>query len=615
MDDSLPIRDRSPILRCLRGVPRAPREQLASNRRSRRPRDIVAATALPFAIGDTVVRVVSMVGGTRAERAGLARELCAHFEDALAAGTPPDRALAEFGDPHLAARLLRRAVRRKRGSIWMTAWWASRAVAVVVVAGAGLYAWAAARYWLRAPTIDVNYVARLQSSLPKVPPTEAGWPLYRDAILALQDGRTDPLWTQAWSSGETKDHDAFLAATSPEHADWALASAFRASHAGAFDLLHRAAAREAIGVTPGRLSLEDQVFFYNRPVDFSSQPELFRDSLIHLLLWHMSPLRTAGLALIADARHAIHEGDSLRATTSLVACLRLAVQIRDPLPVSQIVSNDLASRAASTISAMVSERGGRFSATDLERLAAALREARDATWKLDVTGASWILADVAQRAYSDDGSGGGHLVASASIFGDLTLPALSAPVPTATRILAPLASATVPSRHAFLELGRKRLAALEAESLLPPWKRAGAALEEPSHDWMLVRRALPAVDRMLCTANQLELLRSFDASRASLDAAEVAVAVRRFRQAHGAWPLTLDALVPTFLADVPRDPWADAPLRYGLLDGQPALWSIGPNQVDDGGVADGIGPRPQDFVVPPPQPVGPGDLVWWRMAN
>jgi hypothetical protein len=614
VEKSLPIRDRSPILRWLRGVRQAPRVRLASIRRGRRPRDIVAATALPFAIGDTVVRIVSMVGGTRAEREGVTRELCAHFEDALAAGTPPERALAEFGDPHLAARLLRRAVRRKRGSVWMTAWWASRAVAVVVVAGAGVYAWAAARYWLRAPTIDVNYVARLQSWLPKVPPTEAGWPLYRDAIVALQDGRTDPLWYRARSNGEAKGYDAFLAATSPEYPDWALAASFRASHASAFDLLHRATAREVIGFVPGNLSLEDRVFF-NTPVDFSSQSDPWRESLISVLLPHLGPLQTAGFVLIADARHAIHDGDAARATTSLVASLRLAAQIRDPLLISQIVSNGLASRAASTISTLVSERGEQFSAPELERLAAALRETRGATCNLDVTGESWMMADIAQRSFSDDGYGGGHLLASASAVAGLVRETGREPDGLATRLQAPLATVTAPSRREFLALSNERISSLEAQSLKPPWKRAHEAPTLTADQWTLVRRALPAVDGILRMAEQLDYLRSFDMSRASLDAAEVAVAVRRFRQAHGAWPLTLDALVPAFLAAVPRDPWADAPLRYALLDGQPTLWSIGPNQVDDAGVADGIGPRPQDFLVPPPVPVGPGDLVWWRMAN
>lgn len=72
--------------------------------------------------------------------------------------------------------------------------------------------------------------------------------------------------------------------------------------------------------------------------------------------------------------------------------------------------------------------------------------------------------------------------------------------------------------------------------------------------------------------------------------AVTAIALKRYRLKHGEWPAKLDALVPEFLASVPRD-WMDGqPLRYRLNpDGTFLLYSVGADGKDDGG-----DPRPKE---------------------
>jgi hypothetical protein len=75
--------------------------------------------------------------------------------------------------------------------------------------------------------------------------------------------------------------------------------------------------------------------------------------------------------------------------------------------------------------------------------------------------------------------------------------------------------------------------------------------------------------------------------------AAVALAVRLYRVDHdGAWPASLDDLVPGCLPAVPADPFAAGgrPLRYKVdaptADGrgtEPAVYSVGEDGVDDGG--------------------------------
>lgn len=59
-------------------------------------------------------------------------------------------------------------------------------------------------------------------------------------------------------------------------------------------------------------------------------------------------------------------------------------------------------------------------------------------------------------------------------------------------------------------------------------------------------------------------------------------ALAAYRARYGAYPETLEALVPEFLETVPMDAFADAPLRYRRTELGYALWSVGSNMTDDG---------------------------------
>jgi hypothetical protein len=64
----------------------------------------------------------------------------------------------------------------------------------------------------------------------------------------------------------------------------------------------------------------------------------------------------------------------------------------------------------------------------------------------------------------------------------------------------------------------------------------------------------------------------------------IACALERYRLAHNEYPETLAALVPQFLAQVPRDIIGGQPLHYRRADdGKFLLYSVGWNETDDGG--------------------------------
>jgi hypothetical protein len=78
--------------------------------------------------------------------------------------------------------------------------------------------------------------------------------------------------------------------------------------------------------------------------------------------------------------------------------------------------------------------------------------------------------------------------------------------------------------------------------------------------------------------------KKFAYGQASVNLARTAIALERYRLAHGEFPESLSALAPQFIAEVPHDVIGGQPLKYRReADGSFALYSVGWNEADDGG--------------------------------
>jgi len=71
---------------------------------------------------------------------------------------------------------------------------------------------------------------------------------------------------------------------------------------------------------------------------------------------------------------------------------------------------------------------------------------------------------------------------------------------------------------------------------------------------------------------------------AELRAAQLAVAVERYRLAHGVLPEDANALVSEFIESIPEEPCLHEPIRYKQLPSGYVTYSIGSDKEDDGGV-------------------------------
>jgi hypothetical protein len=75
----------------------------------------------------------------------------------------------------------------------------------------------------------------------------------------------------------------------------------------------------------------------------------------------------------------------------------------------------------------------------------------------------------------------------------------------------------------------------------------------------------------------------FHRRQAELRCAVAVLAAERYRWAHGRWPETLSDLVPEYIAAVPLDPFDGKPLRMGVLSDGLVIYSVGPDEQDNGG--------------------------------
>jgi hypothetical protein len=90
-----------------------------------------------------------------------------------------------------------------------------------------------------------------------------------------------------------------------------------------------------------------------------------------------------------------------------------------------------------------------------------------------------------------------------------------------------------------------------------------------------------------------------------IDQTRIAIALERYHLAHNAYPDSLDALSPAYLDAVPHDPMSGKAYRYALrADGTFLLYSVGWNQVDDGGTVAYMNDNPKSI------DYDNGDWVW-----
>jgi len=152
-----------------------------------------------------------------------------------------------------------------------------------------------------------------------------------------------------------------------------------------------------------------------------------------------------------------------------------------------------------------------------------------------------------------------------------------------------------------VELARRPLPeAFQAATAQRPEVPLGGPMPMPSKwvMWLQMKTGVPIWHdpRGLVASGAVErVARTVAGNRVAV----VAIAVERYRLAHGTLPSSLDALRPEFLNELPVDPFTAGPLHYRVSPDGYRIYSAGPDRQDDGG---DIGPWRSDLVPPYPAP-------------
>jgi len=134
----------------------------------------------------------------------------------------------------------------------------------------------------------------------------------------------------------------------------------------------------------------------------------------------------------------------------------------------------------------------------------------------------------------------------------------------------------LPANHLYLL--KLYAQCLELDKL--PWWEQPAMMQSISvrpkgYEWLLVHLLAPAIEKI----HQAQMR-----TRAQLTTAMVAVACERYRMKHGAWPKSVEELMPAFLADRPRDAYTGRPIMIATHKEGISVYSTGPDGIDDGGI-------------------------------
>jgi len=554
----------------------------------------LAAAGLPASVSTRIDAIVRRTRLWADERGDVARELIAHARDATDAGRTEPEILSSLGDPKPVARLIRRAMKRKRSWLYQTRAWAARGLGVACVLVMVGYGVLALRFYTGRAHIETNYLAMLNDRIAEYGPDERGYPVYQDVgrrwWTIAERLRAESVYADTPSDGD-RGID-MLPDLDPSHPDYdAVASAVRGFRPE-LDRVADATARPVMGFRySDRMNEESDAdgYYAMEPLEPNANPE-DQGYLFEVLLPHLGQARGLTRLMVFDTRLAADEGDAARVERTITALADLSRQLGcEPFLISSLVGVAVHNLAGLEVARVLDDHPGLLDGPACTRLAHAFARVRPDAVHLEVVSEAYIFDDLLQRTYTDDGHGNGRLTPAgiellrefASPPDDLGVVPMLDQTPL-TDAAAPAALLVAPDRRSLANRQGRMLRKVEEVLDVGP-ERLGElrrvqieVTENQNGVFDPVGIMIPAYDRALAT-----LFRE----RAHDDAVRVILAVEAFVAEHGRLPVTLHELTPTYLPEIPPDPFdPGSSIKYRALEGGGyTVYFAGADGDDDGG--------------------------------
>jgi hypothetical protein len=515
-------------------------------------RRLLEETALPAEVKQLLRRVVKSTRLWRLEQLEVLQELIAHFTDGITSGVPPDELIENFGDERQAAQLIRRAKRRNRPLAWHALRFAAWSTSALLV----LYSAYAVYFFSGRPSPRVNYINIVNSTAEKTPVEDRGWTYYRRALIGADLRQNQNLQTLITLTKEDRRADL---------------SEFVRTHQAQIAWIREGAKKSHLGwITGANGSANDPELWPNQspPVIGEQGEPLGMASLAPL--WE---LRYLASMLRADAILAGQTGDGKRVLQDIDSSLNLSRQVGEngPLLLS-LVSMAISEMAMEAVEYMLREHPTLIKKQDWLDLSRRLSTPKVAADFFSFDPERMAFDDMLQRAFTDDGSGNGRVTAEGVIgfFGDLDYP--NSKNSWWEKAAQPVAGLLVPSRRKLKEEYTKTLDMAEANLKLAlrdaDWQERRSWRDFP------IDLMLPSMSRSQAAAERLLGHR---------DGVITGIALELYRQEHGKYPESLDALVPELLPEVPVDRITGARIHYRIVAERPLVFSVGADRKNDEG--------------------------------
>ena len=532
-------------------------------------RQMIAAAELPKPVQEKIEQVTVKSKLWNRERADIAEELIAHFEDGLEAGASAEELATSFGDATTAAKLIRNAKRRCRPVWWQAWWWMSRSFLLFVPCYVLLAAWLSTAR----PVVSVDYQAIINKAAHAVPEEERAWPVYMEAlrmVAAEQRAKRE--------AASTPDHSNLYWNWLPKWADetswteeqFAAAKKWMAEHKTFLAKLREAAAMPRMGVAvgPGEQYLKDYGELEEKSYDSQSSDTVIDSSLGNILLPHLQDVGRCARVMKSDAYVAIEAEESKRVVSDIEAILGFARHAGEGyFLIAGLVKVAFDRMAFDLIEKGLRTKPALFSVEQLRQVAHQIASVEYDTlpyWE----GEKMMFLDIVQRLYSDDGNGDGFLTVEGmrgvqeimeehrheAIYGE------KKPYPQwhfrqgLFRVASPLSYVALASRNELLKKREELSTEMYAYYHRPlwdrlPYKKTALARFEDMPQWQLLRY-MP-LELTLPAFGVTEW--AFEHSRGRRDGVLIGIALELYRREHGDWPGSLAELAPRWLPEVPVD--------------------------------------------------------------
>jgi hypothetical protein len=468
---------------------------------------------------------------------------------------------------------------------------------------------------LATPKITRNYTAEFNERFEAVPETDRAWPIYKQVkILQL-------------TSMTSKDYE-FSWPIYPQWKQWDQALEKLDELEEVLELIRRAARKPVLGKPLSDVSDQDIARARALAAGRTFTPEQASENpiVVDVLLEELGDFRKFAKYLVTDAFRRAQAGDAPGTVEDIETMLGLASHSgASTTLIGYLVQIAIENLTGRTTLLLLDEYPELFTDEELARLGRAFMEIGRSglpetggltRLEYDSTLERAFFDDLVQRVYSDDGHGNGHvtlkgLKSMEEVFAWVGGGYGSGPVDTAAMLVfsAP--------RQAMVKRYNEYMDQYDALAARNLWER-----EQNVND---LERELNALGQTALARARYGMLwmilpsrgkatRAFDEANARRDATIVAIALHRYRRAHGAFPETLESLVPEFVPGLALDPVDGKPLRYVLSDSGPILYSLGGDGDDDGGIDGSLTAESVRNIQPGASSPEDGDWVLYPVA-